>query len=259
MHIEPDEMAEVDSQAIYGTQVEVIQKKRNWIHIRTPDQYSGWVQETCIETTNQTYPSTSNIAQVKTLFAHVYWVDDTSSHPPIITLPFESKVEVSQTETFCERWIHVRLLDGKLGWMQRGDLIFNPTTLAIEEMLVLSKQFIGLPYTWGGTSSYGFDCSGFVQMLYRQMGILLPRNASLQVNTSGALIVELSQLEPGDLIFFGPKQEKITHVGMYLGDGRFIHTKANLTSGPPTVQISRLDTPTWPEKTICARRVVHLK
>ena len=259
MHTTPDEMSEVDSQAIYATEVVILEKTTHWIKVRTPDLYSGWVLEAHIEKRKEYYPSTPTIAKVKTLFAHVYWVNDTSPHPPMLTLCFESYVEVlSSSQELENRWIQVRLLDGQLGWMQKGDLSFDPKLLSLHEMLVLSRQFMGLPYTWGGASSFGFDCSGFVQMLYRQMGIILHRNSKDQVNTKGAFSVPISELLPGDLVFFGPTRDKINHVGLYLEEGNFIHTKANILSGSPVVQVSNLNSPTWPEEYICARRVAHL-
>ena len=94
----------------------------------------------------------------------------------------------------------------------------------LEETLAFSKKFIGLPYTWGGTSSYGFDCSAFVQMLLREMGLLLPRNACDQAQSPLLVPVLGEELQPGDLIFFG--ESRITHVGLYLGGDELHFTAA---------------------------------
>ncbi len=102
----------------------------------------------------------------------------------------------------------------------------------------MAHKFLGITYTWGGVSSFGFDCSGFTQMLERQRGIEMPRDADLQAAWSGVIPVEREDLQPGDLLFFGASAAKITHTGMYLGNGEFIH---DTTHDHPGVQISRLD------------------
>jgi hypothetical protein len=100
-----------------------------------------------------------------------------------------------------------------------------------EKIVKTAKKYMGVPYLWGGTSTKGFDCSGYTKTVYRLNGILLPRDASQQVHT-GKLITEdtidFDKLKPGDLLFFGRKEtetqkERITHVGIYIGDTEFIH------------------------------------
>lgn len=89
-------------------------------------------------------------------------------------------------------------------------------------MVEYSKRFIGVPYLWGGTTPNGFDCSGLVQYVYREFGIRIGRTTWDQIKEGKR--VELSAMEPGDLIFFGPKSDpnNPTHVGMYIGNGKFI-------------------------------------
>jgi len=93
------------------------------------------------------------------------------------------------------------------------------------------KQFMGVPYVWGGTSSKGLDCSGFTKLVYFLHGVILQRDASQQV-LNGKLIDEkgdFSNAQKGDLVFFGTKatpenpKERVVHVGIYIGDMKFIH------------------------------------
>jgi gamma-D-glutamyl-L-lysine dipeptidyl-peptidase len=119
-------------------------------------------------------------------------------------------------------------------------------------MLALSRKFLGLPYTWGGTSSYGYDCSGFVQMLERRRGILMPRDAQPQADWSGVEPVDRKNLEPGDLLYFGSSAKHITHTGMYLGEGKFINATTHLT---PMVRIDDLNEEYWTRLLVAARRV----
>jgi cell wall-associated NlpC family hydrolase len=117
-------------------------------------------------------------------------------------------------------------------------------------MIELSKRFLGLPYTWGGTSSFGYDCSGFTQMLCRRRGVLMPRDAGPQAASAGmAKVADIGGLQPGDLLYFGAAPEKIVHTGLYLGNGEFIHAT---TTNKPVVQISRVQD--WTKNLVAMRR-----
>jgi len=100
-------------------------------------------------------------------------------------------------------------------------------------------------------STFGFDCSGFTQMLCRRRGIAIPRDAAPQAAWEGMVPVERDRLEPGDLVFFGESPQQITHTGMYIGDGEFIHATAWQR---PVVQVSRLDDPHWSQLLVACRR-----
>lgn len=96
----------------------------------------------------------------------------------------------------------------------------NPTAQQIVET---AKIFDGLSYLWAGTSGFGLDCSGFTYSVYRQHGINLPRDASVQA-VNGMKVLK-KDLQPGDLLFFAYNKGKGTvhHVGMYIGNGQMIH------------------------------------
>jgi cell wall-associated NlpC family hydrolase len=94
----------------------------------------------------------------------------------------------------------------------------NPKAQALIDT---AAKYLGVPYVWGGTSPSGFDCSGFVQYVCNENGISITRVADDQFRTNGTSVSK-SQLEPGDLVFFG-SGGYVTHVGMYVGDGMMIH------------------------------------
>jgi cell wall-associated NlpC family hydrolase len=247
--------ADVVSQAIYATPVTVLEEKGAWVDVRTPDDYTGWVEAAALlaSTSAATYASGPNVVQVRSLFAHIYRETDVTKHAPLLTVPFETKLEMDgENARKSERWLQVRLPDGRTGAIQSADVGPIRNNLTIAETIDLAKKFLGLPYTWGGTSSYGFDCSGFVQMLMRQRGFVMPRDAGPQAEWSGLTAVEKPQLQPGDLLFFGSSAKRITHTGMYIGDGLFINATTHET---PMVRVDNLNDAYWTRLLVAARRV----
>jgi cell wall-associated NlpC family hydrolase len=108
---------------------------------------------------------------------------------------------------------------------------------------------VGKPYRYGGSSPAGFDCSGLVQFSYRHAGIALPRSTDQQRSISRA--VKLADLRRGDLLFFNQEGKKYGHLGIYLGEGKFIHAP----SSGKAVRSDRLDSPYWKKHLSEARRI----
>ncbi len=250
MYSRPSEDADVVSQAIYGANVGIVEQKDGWARIRTADDYTGWAPLPALRP-GEPYAAKGRVAEVQSLFAHIYREASVTKHAPVVTVPFETKLEVV-AEPAGQKWAQVRLPDDRSGWIQLGDVAFDPKPLTTAEMLSLSRKFLGLPYTWGGTSSFGYDCSGLTQMLERRRGVTLPRDAQPQAEWSGVAPVERKDLKPGDLLYFGSSEKHITHTGMYLGDGKFINAT---TFETPMVRIDNLDDPHWTRLLVAMRRV----
>lgn len=116
---------------------------------------------------------------------------------------------------------------------------------------------MGTPYRWGGSNQNGFDCSGLIQYSFAQHGIELPRSSSEQARAGYEVGKNLEALSPGDILTFAPdpgRSDRITHVGLYLGDGRFIHSA---TGGVQVSVLSQTDPASswWFERWVGARRV----
>lgn len=248
MYSKPGEDADVVSQAIYGSNTTVVEQQAGWARVRTEDDYTGWIPLASLRL-DKPYAAEGRVAQVRSMFAHIYRETSVTKHAPLLTVPFETKLEIVAGE---DPWLQVRLADDRSGWIQSGDVTFEPTRLSVPELVEFSKRFLGLPYTWGGTSSFGYDCSGFTQMLSRRRGVMLPRDAGPQAHWTGVVPVKAADLEPGDLLYFGKSEDKITHTGMYMGDGKFINAT---THEQPVIQISELADPHWQELFVCARRL----
>ncbi len=254
MFSKPSAEVDVVSQATLGTTVHVLQQQGDWSQIQTPDSYTGWVRLVGIRplAAGAAYAVAGRTVTTVSLRTHLYPVASVTRRAPVMTAPFETRLEVIEEHPEENgRWIGVRLPDGSSAWLQRGDVSFDLKTMEIQELVELSKRFLGLPYTWGGTSSFGFDCSGFTQMLCRRGGVGIPRDAQPQAHWDGMTKVEKGKLQPGDLLYFGSSLQKITHTGFYLGNGEFIHSTTN---EHPVLQISRLTDEHWTGLFVAARR-----
>jgi len=263
MYSKPTEKSDVVSQAIYGSNVRLLEARGEWSRIQTPDRYRGWTPSRYLRIVlvGDGYASTGSTVQVESLFANVYAEPDVTKHKPVITVPFETKLEIAQDppqktakpqKQPPEGWLRVHLPGLTMAWIQTGDVISDPKQLSIPESIELAKHFLGIPYLWGGTSSFGFDCSGFTQMLVRARGITMPRDADQQAAWNGVTAVKRDDLQPGDLLFFGSSAKDITHTGMFIGNGQFIH---DTTHEHPMVQIGKLDDEPWTKLLVACRRV----
>ena len=130
----------------------------------------------------------------------------------------------------------------------------SSTSTSASKVISYAKKLLGKPYVWGAQGPNGFDCSGFTYYVYKNAaGITLPRTSSQQSRYGTA--VSKSNLKPGDLVFFdtsGPNNGGVTHVGMYIGNGQFIHA----ASGQGRVVINDLNSSYYVKAYVNARRVL---
>lgn len=110
------------------------------------------------------------------------------------------------------------------GLLTRIDQVRHSVSEKASELVVTALGFLGVPYRRGGnTVETGFDCSGFVRAMYQQtVGLILPRKAEQQAAVTQT--IERADLQPGDLVFFNTMRRAFSHVGIYIGEGKFIHS-----------------------------------
>ena len=136
---------------------------------------------------------------------------------------------------------------------QIGQVRQNVTqvTHKASELVFNAMGFMGVPYKWGGnTSETGFDCSGFVRSMYQQtVGLLLPRKAEQQAAATEQ--IAKADLQPGDLVFFNTMRRAFSHVGIYVGNGKFIHAP----KAGSHVRVDNLGGSYWQRRFDGARRV----
>jgi len=127
-----------------------------------------------------------------------------------------------------------------------------PNASAVQKLLGEGFMYIGVPYRWGGTNPMsGLDCSGLTQLVFRNaVGVDLPRTAHEQAGMGSR--VSLHELKPGDLVFFNTIGQNISHVGIYVGNGKFLHAPAT----GKLVRIDKIYNKFWAQRYVTARRMI---
>ena len=174
----------------------------------------------------------------------------------IMTLPKDTKFLVLAREGDK---FNIKLPGGKTGWVKADEITLEETRkpLPISDSWSLKSDIVRLAYSYrgaryrhGGTSSSGFDCSGFVKFLYATKGIKLPHD-SRALYKCGKPVAK-SDLQPGDLVFFaGTYRRGISHVGLYVGEGKFIHASTHRSG----VRLDYLNAPYYKRHYAAAKRI----
>ena len=249
MYSAADDTKDVVSQATLGQTVAVLQEQGAFVRVRTPDRYEGWLPRAALaaypDAAASRYAASGRLVEVTSLMANLYREADVSTARPLLQAPLATRLEVEAEHG--ERWLAVRLPGGGSAYVQRGDV--RPVAAEAPrrrgtpaELVATARRFMGVPYLWGGMTARGIDCSGLASRVYHANGVDLPRDADMQFEDANAAPVARGALRPGDLVFFGRDAKHITHVGMYLGKGRFVNATTHET---PMVREDRLADPYW--------------
>lgn len=234
LRAEPRYGAELVSQALLGMPVRILEQKFGWRRVQTPDRYIGWMNGSVAPMTDAQRQQYLKLPKVIVTSLHARSFGDTGEEALSVSdLVAGDMLVMKQAK---EGFYQVQYPDGREAFVKKSDVMtvsdwLKNNRLTGESIVNTAKQLLGVPYFWGGTSTKGMDCSGFTKQVYWMHGIVLARDASQQVRY-GKLIDEtgyFSNALPGDLVFFGTKattenpKERVVHVGIYIGDRRFIH------------------------------------
>ena len=239
MRSEPSHGAEMITQTILGTPVKVLKRKGGWLFIQTPDSYLGWTNDDAVYELSEAEMSGWRSSD-RIIFQKNY--GDIVNEEGIVVSDLVSGAVVVKTGE-QGGFYRVELPDGRSGLIRKSDAAdfksWAANTQPVAAELVKSAfSLLGSPYLWGGTSSKGMDCSGYVKTVYFTGGVILARDASSQYRYGMTVPVDnLDSLEPGDLLFFGRirnGRKIIGHVGMYIGNTEVIHS-------PGIIRVNSLD------------------
>lgn len=241
LRLQPDYESPLETQELMGTVVEIVGEKSYWREVVTPQPYRAWCTDQGLVEMNQEELE-AYMAAPKVMFMQLYGHIYTKPSLKSATLCDLVGGDIMRFAGRKGRWTKVMLPSGKTGYVPSKELKEHKGFMSIamgegnsetispettEAIIAEAEKLVGVPYLWGGMSAKGVDCSGLVRISHIMNGILLPRNASQQIKCGDR--VELDQLQRGDLVFFGTpatdeKPMRVTHVGIYLGDGRIIHS-----------------------------------
>jgi hypothetical protein len=210
----PWHQAEMTNQLLFGEAVKVIKQKGNlWVKIRSLlDGYEGWLTGTLLEEINED-DAKSNCEFVSSGFLNVIHLD-------------EMKIRIPMGSSLPGFTDGQGKINGSIFQLEGESRKRNEQAPDATFIKQLTSQWLNAPYLWGGRTILGVDCSGFVQVNYKMIGIDLPRDAWQQAQ-EGETIRKLKDAVCGDLAFFDDKEE-IVHVGILLGDDRIIHASGKV-------------------------------
>lgn len=235
----PTHSAELATQSTFGTILKVYKEQDGWFLVQTPDAYLGWLDAAGFQKANKTDVAIwKDSSKIVYLPDYGFSYESTSTSAGIVSDLVAGNI--LRFSGYEGDFAIVEYPDGRTACIPAQEVLdyeewINEPQPTAEQLLVTARSFIGRPYLWGGTSGKGVDCSGFTKTIFYLNGILLPRDASQQVHAGMPVETDttLSNLKTGDLLFFGrkateDKKERITHVAMYIGDGKIIHSAGSV-------------------------------
>ena len=228
LRTEPKHSAEIATQGIMGSPVKVLQKCDDWYRVQMADDYIAYVPESSL--------AFKTAAQMKAWRAAKRYIV-TAYDSRLVAAPMSDETvsdlvmgNIVEYKAAQGRWLKVATPDGRMGWVDAADVAelsqWSQQNFNAAQIEKTARRMMGSGYLWGGTSTKVTDCSGLSKVCYLSNGIILQRDASQQALTGKIMKrgTDWRQYETGDLLFFGnEKTGRVTHVGIYLRDGKYIH------------------------------------
>ena len=228
LRTEPKHSAEMATQGIMGAPVKVLEKSGEWYRVQMADDYIAYVPESSL--------SFKTEAQMKAWRKAKRYIV-TAYDSRLVTEPHGDMTvsdlvmgNILEFKTAQGGWLKLATPDGRVGWVDAADCAelsqWSQQGFSAAQIEKTARRMMGSSYLWGGTSTKVTDCSGLSKVSYLSNGIILQRDASQQALTGKIMKkgTDWRQYETGDLLFFGnEKTGRVTHVGIYLRDGNYIH------------------------------------
>jgi hypothetical protein len=254
----PDHTSELVSQALMGTPMKVLDYDGGWFRVQTPEYYIGWMDTAGLHRITQNELDRwkgSNRYLFNCMSGYV--CDAPGKKGEVVTdLVLNDLFEV---EAVVKGFFKIKIPDGRTAYVRKKDCIswkeWSTRQPDAKSILSVPRKMMGTPYIWGGTSVRAADCSGFVKQAFYSQGIILTRDASQQARYGDPVdFSNRNNLQSGDLLFFGRSAQRISHVGIYLGEGNFIHCSgrvhiSSIDPGDPKYNVNR--------KNVAARRILN--
>lgn len=244
LRTQPGHASEMATQAILGTQVDILQKDKGEFRVRTPEGYISWIPTSSVvpmdKPTFDKWKKQQKIIYTQD-FGKSYSKADNQS-VRVSDLVYGNILSLLGKE---KGFYKVAYPDNRIAYIPTNEAVsfdqwISTRKLTPENVLESAKTMMGLPYLWGGTSVKGVDCSGFTKTAFYMNGVVIPRDASQQVLAGEKVDIldaeghfepakALKNLKPADLLFFASGKNsnpnaRVTHVAMYIGNGEFIHS-----------------------------------
>ncbi|MFQ5652405.1 MAG: C40 family peptidase [bacterium] len=214
--------SELLNQVLLGTIVPVYERQNDFCFVENWDGFRGWLSEASLVIVDKHEAEAWHKAATRTFRRNFGLIRSTpDERVGVMDLVAGAILKRGEVHSSLTK---VELPDKRTGFVETEHLLDTQARGADpgpEAVARIARSFLGIPYLWGGTSSKAFDCSGFVQTVFRFLNIPLPRDAGDMVALADE--IDPSDLKTGDLLFFGKTPVRITHVALSLGGSIFIH------------------------------------
>lgn len=245
-----------DTMALFGEAVHILERRGDWLRVAVVSQktalnewgYPGWVPAGHIAGSEVYLQELGSLPRVVVAKKTALLYSDPGLTEVQVEVSYQTRLPLLEE---AKDYVKVRLPEGGTGFLPRQD-VKKEEDLAFSRSAIVeeARQFLGVPYLWAGTASYGFDCSGFTMRLYQSQGLEIPRDADEQARAG--MGVARADIQPGDLLFYAAKggQGQIHHVGLYAGGGLMIHAPNSHSA----VRLDAMDSGKYGEEYWGARR-----
>lgn len=240
LRAKPTHQSELTTQVLLGMPIKILDKSEDWLQVQSPEGYIGWMTIGSLHLLTKKELS-DYLKKPKLIVTSHYGTSNLDIHyksEPVSDIVNGNMLVVEES---LKNHYKVTYPDKREAFILKEDALMidnwlKEIEISGESIITTAKQFMGVPYVWGGTSSKGLDCSGFVKLVYFMHGLITARDASQQIKYGTEVDNKgnFDILQKGDLLFFGEKstdenpRERILHVGIYMGNKEFIHASDNV-------------------------------